>query len=514
MRGRIAAFAFSWLGVTAVSAALALSPAPEKARGESMSANLRRHLLAMPYDSATGRRPFTKADTLARDYVSGRFAAWGLEPALDDGARLQGFPVMRGARLGPESGVVVSAGDSSWALERGKDFVPIESSGDGDFSGGVAFIGYGIRDPLSGYDDYSKVDLAGKTVVCFVVPPRHVDAAIRKKAFALPYMRKAAILDSLGARAVLYAMPASFPSCNTLSEPSFKDAARFRELRDPAAIPVLRMTHDALGRMMRSAGIDLEALERTLETTTTSNALVLPGVELSMKIALERETADVFNVLGLLPGRDTARTIVIGAHYDGPAYDDNASGVAVMLELARLCAERGPFDCNLLFAAFGFEEGGLVGSRYLVDHLPRRAGAIKAMLNFDVIGRIKADTLVAGNVQPDGEWERLSAGIDTRGLVVVPAPWTGGSDSFSFIRAGVPAFWFFEGAKENVHRPDALASINLDGMERALLFAYDFLRRIDDPSIELRPPDKSKKAFTSWPSHAPDSLQRESEKAR
>ena len=460
----------------------------------------------MPYDSATGRRPFTEADTLAREYVASRFAALGLKPAFDGRSCLQPFPVMRAARLGPGSRIAVSAGGASWTLERVADFVPIESSGDGDFSGGVAFIGYGIRDPDAGYDDFSKVDLAGKTAVCFVVPPRHIDAALRKKAFALSYMRRAAILDSLGARAVLYVMPASFPTCNTLRALDEKDAARFRELRAPAGIPILRMTHDGLARMMTAAGIDLESIERRLETADASNALTLPGVELSMKIALERETCDAFNVLGLLAGRDTARTIVVGAHYDGPSYDDNASGVAVILELARLCAERGGFRCNLLFAAFGFEEGGLVGSRHFVRNMPPGVGEIEAMVNFDVIGRISGDTLIAGNAQPETEWRALSAGLDTRGLVVVPDGQIGGSDSYSFYRAGVPPFWFFEGVKRNIHSPDAIDSIDFGAMERAALFAFDFLVRIDREALslgELLPPEKLR---TSWPDRSPDSL--------
>jgi len=482
-----------------ISLGICLSAAAPS-RGESIREKLYRHMASMPTDSVTKRRAFTRADTLTREYIIEQFAASGSRPVFGNGGWLQPFPVIRRTRLALGSGASVTSGSLSWILERKDEFVPHAQSGDGVFSGGVAFIGYGIRAPHDGYDDFSRVDLEGKTVICFSSPPVHIDKGLRKKAWRLNYFDKIALVDSLGGRAVVFVQPSSYKSCNTLHDLNDAHISSFSHRRKIAGIPIMDISHDALTRMMELAGIDVASVERDLETSTSSLAFVLPGVEISMNIDMERDYSDAYNVLGLLEGRDTMRTIVVGAHYDGPSYNDNASGVAVMLELARLCGERGPFDCNLLFAAFGLEERGLLGSRHFVHNRPPRAAEVKAMLNFDVIGRIRGDTLVAGNVQPEGEWERIASGLDSRGLVVVSKPIVWASDSYSFFEAGIPAFFFNNGFYENVHARDSLAAMNLDGMERALLYTFDFLQTIAGDGIELGEPSRD-----CFPKHPPRS---------
>jgi len=444
-------------------------------------------MASMPTDSVTGRREFTSADTLTRRYIVSQFAALGLKPVSANGGYVQRFPVIRGISLAPSSKVVVTSKGTPWVLRRKDDFVPREVSGNGAFSGGVAFIGYGINAPESGYDDFSKVDLKGKTVICLISPPRHVDMKLKKMAWKRPWMDKVALIDSLGGRAVIFVNAASHKNCNVLRDIDESKRIRGRTLK-LLALPTANITHDALASITGAAGVDIATVERELETATSSKAFVLAGVEISMDIELTLDWADASNVVGMLPGRETARTIVIGAHYDGPSYDDNASGVSEVLELARLCSERGPFDCNLLFAAFGSEEPGLLGSEYFAEHIPPQAGAIKAMVNFDVIGRIRGDTLVVGNAQPLGEWDEIAMNLDRRGLVVESKPWMGGSDSAIFVNAGIPTFWFFEGFHGPSHVRDSLACMNWDGMERALRYSFDFVRGISSDEAKLGKP--------------------------
>ena len=481
-----------------------------QSRGESIRERLHRHMASMPSDYATGRRAFTRADTLTREYIVGQFAACGLKPVSDDGDYLQRFSIIRRIRLVPASSVVVSSNDSSWVLNRKDEYVAHDESGDGVFSGGVAFIGYGIRAPQNGYDDFSTVDLRGKTVICYSSPPTHIDMRLRKMSWQLPYKKKVALIDSLGGRAVVFVMPASYgKNCNTLRDIDESIHGPDISLWKQAGIPVLRITHDALARLMDCAGIDIASVERDLETASSSRAFVVPAVEVSMNIDLERSYAEASNILGLLEGRDTTRAIVIGAHYDGPHYNDNASGVSEMLELARLCSERSTLDCNLLFAAFGLEERGLVGSKHFMNNIPARIGAIKAMVNFDVIGRIDGDTLIVGNLQPEGEWEGIASTLDNRGLVVESKPWVGGSDSQIFIKRDIPVFWFLEGFHGDPHLRDSLSSMNLDGMERTLYYAFDLICRISDDEVKLGDPVHEKPRDPSHGSALPDPPVRE-----
>ncbi len=481
------------LGIICLSIGIFLSVAAPS-RGESVRERFRRHMTSMPSDSTTRRQAFTRADTLTREYIVCQFALCGLKPVSDAGDYLQRFSIIRRIKLVPESSVVVSSNGSSWTLKRKDDYVAHNESGDGVFSGGVAFIGYGIRSPQSGYDDFSKVDLRGKTVICYSSPPTHIDKRLRRMAMQLRFRNKIALADSLGARAMVFVWPASYRrNCNTLRDIDESNMGTRISRWKPAGIPVLQITHDALTRIMDRAGIDVESVERDLETASSSRAFAVPAVEISLNIELDRTFADASNILGLLEGRDTTRTIVIGAHYDGPCHNDNASGVSEMLELARLCGERGAFDCNLLFAAFGLEEMGLVGSKRFLDDIPPRVGAIKAMVNFDVIGRIRGDTLIVGNVQPESEWEGIASTLDNRGLVVESKQRMGSSDSGSFLMAGIPIFWLFEGFYGNVHARDSLSSINWDGMERALYYAFDLIRRISDDEVKLGIPARK------WP---------------
>lgn len=478
-------------------AALLMGASPV-ARGEepTIQERLYRHMSSMPADSVTRRHAFTRADSITREYIVKQFAACGLEPLSREKGYLQPFPVIRRTRVLPESRVVISAKGHSRSMKTPDDFVVRDRSGNGAVSGGVAFIGYGIQAPESGYDDFSKVDFTGKTVICYSSPPTHIDMSLRKMSWRLSYMKQVALIDSLGGSAVVFVSPASYAkTCNVLH--AFDESrVRFMDRHGkPAGIPVLNMTNEVLARMMHEAGIDLASVDRELETASASRAFVIPGAEISMDVAIERISADAFNILGLLQGRDTTRTIVVGAHYDGPTFVDNASGVAEVLELARLCAERGPFDCNILFAAFGLEEMMCVGSKHFTANIPPRIGAIKAMLNFDVIGRIRGDTLCVGHVQTAGEWEKFVSRLDSRGLEIVSEPRIGGSDSGPFSDAGIPTFWFLEVALDDVHIRDSLDAMNLDGMERALRYAFDFLTVVTGDGTTLGTPVRERAAF-------------------
>jgi len=454
---------------------------------ESIQARLRRHVVSMPADSAAGRRAFTEADSLTRQYIRDRFAEYGLEPAVPGGGLFQAFPRLWRFRTAPTNTIMVQGGGASWSLRCPDDYVVHPCSGSGAVTGKVAFIGYGIQSPVNGYDDFARVDCADKIVICYLVTPTHIDKNIRKMAWRLRYLEKLARIDSLGGRAVIFVYPASYvKTCNKL-----EDYTRSTRVADVGrqAIPVIRITHDALERMMNAAGVDISSVEKELESATASRAFVVPGIEVSMDMKVENVYRDAYNVLGLLEGRDTTRTIVIGAHYDGPNAEDNASGVAEVLELARLCCgEEGGYDCNLLFAAFGLEEAGCVGSSYLTKNVPARLGAIKAMVNFDMVGNFRSDTIAVGHTLPVNEWRTIEAKAASAGVIVRAEHFVGPTDSYSFFKAGIPTFGFYDGrAGDFKHKPDSdsINRIDWNGMESALRYGFDLVNAISAREIVL-----------------------------
>jgi hypothetical protein len=199
------------------------------------------------------------------------------------------------------------------------------------------------------------------------------------------------------------------------------------------------------------------------------------------------EPATLKNVIAILPGTDPERTgesLVIGAHYDHlgrgesgahagdagrihPGADDNASGIAVMLELARVLAGKPPAR-TLVFVAFSGEESGRLGSRHYVQH----SGAYPvsktiAMVNLDTVGRLGERPLTVFGTGTAREWVHILRGAGYVSGVPIRdvADDFGSSDQTSFIEAGVPAVQLFSGVHEDYHRPgDTTDKIDLPGL--------------------------------------------------
>jgi hypothetical protein len=199
------------------------------------------------------------------------------------------------------------------------------------------------------------------------------------------------------------------------------------------------------------------------------------------------KTVSLSNVIGVLPGSDPARageSLVIGAHYDHlgygeygahsgdvgrlhPGADDNASGVAVLLELARVLAGR-PQPRSIVFVAFTGEEAGRLGSEYYIRDATRYPSErMLAMVNLDTVGRLGDRPLLLLGAGSAEEWVHILRGAGyVTGVQVKPvADDIGSSDQTSFIEAGVPAVQLFAGAHPDFHRPgDTVDRIDAGGL--------------------------------------------------
>ena len=203
------------------------------------------------------------------------------------------------------------------------------------------------------------------------------------------------------------------------------------------------------------------------------------------------------NVLGYLD-RGAAHTLVIGAHYDHLGFggqgsgslhvgepaphngaDDNASGVAVLLDLAeRLQADDAPRAYNVLFAGFGAEEMGLIGSKYLAANLPADIAPVAAMLNFDMVGRLSGDSVLAVNgTGTSPTWAPLLERVSADRVTIRPhASGLGPSDHASFYLLDLPVLHFFTGQHPQYHKPDDdIVLVNFDGMVTVSDLVYDLV---------------------------------------
>ncbi len=188
---------------------------------------------------------------------------------------------------------------------------------------------------------------------------------------------------------------------------------------------------------------------------------------------------ELANVVGLLPSSDPQldnQPIVIGAHYDHlglengsiyPGADDNASGVAILIETAEKLARGFSPRRPILFAAFTAEERGLLGSRRFLQDPPGGYSDFYAMLNLDSVGRLEGRDLQVFGSESAYEWPFMARGIGfTTGVQSeLPAAATASSDHVSFLRAGIPALHLFAGAHGDFHRPtDTADKLDTAGM--------------------------------------------------
>jgi hypothetical protein len=499
--------ALSAVGTLLVAALAAAAPQVQPDR-------LLEHVKFLSSDELKGRGNGTPELLRAADYIERQFAEAGLEPGWMGGYR-QPFELVAGLTIGPENVLTIDYNGSSVHLTLGSGYYPLGANAAETAAGPstellnlpLVFAGYGLTIPSLGYDDYAGLDVAGKAVLIFSHEPQEQDRRSRLNgARPMPQSTlqgKAAAARNHGARALL-----------VISDPSHDvDEADYRLFAlDPDAenvgIPVLRIRRDELRPLLDAWKIEPLAkdIDRTL--TPRSRFLADTTVHYIEHLAVNRQT--VGNVVGILPGSDPARAseaIVIGAHYDhvgiggrnsaapertGEIHngaDDNASGTAAVIEIARQAAQaRDRFPRTLVFIAFAGEERGLLGSEHYVRNAPLPIGNTIAMLNLDMVGRSRGSVDISGlEVAPSLE-EDLRTAVQAAGRMDIrrQGPGAGRSDDSSFLARRIPAINFFTGFHGDYHRPgDDWEKVDADGIRRVATLALEFAARI--AARETRP---------------------------
>ncbi len=419
-----------------------------------------------------GRGLATRGLDESAEWLARAFADAGLEPGGDSGSYFQGFEAPVSIAVSRASLALSGA-----ALTREGDFSPLLESESGALPSEVVFVGYGVSDERSGWNDYAGVEVGGRSVLALDGTPAIEPfaaaggAAFARRAYKLLNAR------SHGARAVLLA-------------PARSDAAS-RGPGDPhgalptlasAGVVAIELGRDAAQRIVRAGGADLAALEREIAAAKAPRSRPLLGVRLEGSVEVKRVSGRVRNVIGVLPGNDPAlgrEAIVIGAHYDHlgrgefgslrperrgeihPGADDNASGAAGLAALARAFAAAPRLRRTLIFVGFTGEEAGLLGSGHYVTQ-PRVALADTAlMINLDMIGRLGDRALtVFGTDTGNGLDAVVREAAERAGvkLSLAPSGGFGPSDHASFTAKGIPTLFFFTGAHDAYHTPDDVAA--------------------------------------------------------
>ena len=464
------------------------------------------HVKFLASGDLKGRGTGTPELEKAAAYIARQFQDAGLQP-LEGKSFLQAFEVTTNAKLGKNNRFQFTESGHSTTLDSGKQFVPFNFSQGGTFSGNVVFAGYGISAREYNYDDYVHLDVKDKFVLLLRHEPQEFD---EKSVFAgkvytehSQYFSKVSNAKAHGARGVIFINDVGNHSSDSDElEPFARSAGPSN-----AGIPFVQIKAEIAEKWLTAVGKNLREIQAAIDKDLAPQSFPLDsGLTVAMNVDLRREMRTVHNVVGYLPG-ETAEHIVIGAHYDHlglgeqfsmapsmagtthPGADDNASGTSGVIELARYFGARGKPRRGVVFMAFSGEELGLLGSSYYVNHPRYPIDKAVAMINMDMIGRIRDHKVYVGGLATGSTFKPVMeemAKSSTLKFEFSDATGYGSSDHTSFTTKQVPVLFFFSGLHGDYHKPSDTWD-KIDGAEAAHLleFIAQFTQRL--ASDQIRP---------------------------
>lgn len=427
----------------------------------------------------------------AAKYIAAEYKKLGLKPAFGS-TYFQPFTVTTSAKVGPKNKLTANGKK----LKAGEEFLPLNFSSSEKFSAPVVFAGYGITAPEYKYDDYAGLDVRGKIVMVLRYEPQDQD---EKSVFAGKSRTRHATFESKASNAKMHGAKGIL----FVDQSDREKLQPFGRASGPgeAGIAFVQLKATIGEQWLEASGRKLAELVKEIDSDLKPRSFALKGdwkADLQTDVLREKKT--VHNVGVYIPG-ETDEYVVIGAHYDhigmgeqfsmAPSMagkphlgaDDNASGTAGALELARWASGQPRMRRGLLILNFAGEEIGLLGSAYWAEHPSLPIEKCVAMLNMDMIGRMKDSAAVVGGVGSGSTFkammDRAAARHSSLKLEYSEQPGVGGSDHMSFAAKRIPNLFFFTGLHMDYHRPtDTADKINAQG-------AVELLGVVSDLATEL-----------------------------
>lgn len=448
----------------------------------------------------------------AARHIEDRLRDAGFAPAPGDDDYRSPFRATVQIPVPDATSLTLEVADDRRVFVYGDDFVPVAGA-TGKARGELVFVGYGIDSSKEGYNDL-RGPLAGKVALVLEGEPRHrrkfdgleVTAAAslytklreleRKDVAGVIVVRRTPIETGLGklSRALSGELelpePAQLGFRHTWARWAAENPGDVM-IRDLPALEVTAAVGSAL------LGTDVEELARKIDRRAKPVRFEVEGRVVAMTAASTRTEAAIDNVVGLLAGSDpqlAGEYLVLGAHYDhvgvdvrgriGYGADDNASGTAVMLEVAEALAAAEPRR-SILVCAFAAEEDGLLGSRAWIEKPPVPRQRIVAMINLDMVGRGEEDevAVIGTAVNPDLAQLVKRANSLSRTRIKKLVLGKGRelferSDHYPFHQAGIPAIFFFEGLPISRNKDyhtwrDTADKLDFEKMKRTAHLVYN-----------------------------------------
>jgi Zn-dependent M28 family amino/carboxypeptidase len=455
--------------------------------------NISAHVRFLSDDLFEGRGPGTRGGQLAAKYMATQFALLGLTPAGDPGpdgqpTYFQRVPMVN-VSARPESTFTLTTGTNSLMLTGATDYTATSQTAAPTVDiahAPIVFVGYGIHAPELHWDDYAGVDVRGKVVLMFVNQPPSPEPAASAEpqtpftGKALTYYgrwiykyEEAARQGAVGAILIHQTQMAAYP-WTVISTRWGRKTSYLRDASTPR-LPLASWIHlDIATRLLAENHLDIHTL---MQQARTPGFKAIPlASTLDAHLVSTIEPFDGNNIVGKLPsgGTRTAgqQAIFYTAHFDHLGMDpslkgdnifngaiDNATGDAMLLEVARAFTQAPPPPRPIYFAAVDAEEQGLLGADFLVQHPPLPLRDIALDLNFEGLYIMPAgipEQLLVTGAERTSFLPTVDQTAKAFHMEIIPDPLPSAgyyfrSDHFSFARAGVPAFSIGAGNKFEGH---------------------------------------------------------------
>lgn len=454
--------------------------------------SLKKHVKFLASDNLKGRKAGSESDSIAAFYIQKQLSGYGLIPLFNNG--IQYYSLVTDVKAGNGNTLSVNLKEYT----EGRDFEPFSFSTSQSLSNEVVFAGFGITadfDSLK-WDDYKDTDVNGKWVLVLRGDPEPDNPT---SAFIPLASDRSKALNAKDKKAagVLLVSPSSIDRSDKPIDITFDKSV------SDAGLPVISITRKLAADILGLAESSIDSIEKVMiskKTTITINR----NTTISANTDVIRQKAISRNISFMIKGSDpdlAKEYVVIGAHYDHLGMggegsgsrvpdttgvhhgaDDNASGVASLIELARYYSQEGNQPKrSLIFTAFGAEEMGIIGSRYFTEHTPVPLSSIKAMVNMDMVGRLNSDDesiTISGtgtsNVT-DSILNVLEKQVSFK-IKRVPDGY-GPSDHASFYTAGIPVVFISTGAHSDYHTPDdTFDKLNYQGQKKITIFTEELVK--------------------------------------
>jgi len=455
------------------------------------------HIKYLSSDKLQGRRTGEKWCDSAGAYIEREFLHYGLKP-FNNSFR-QYYEVISSLSYGKNNKLIIKGIKIKPQINR--DFVPLGSSSSGKVRGELIFAGYGISLPDSSYNDYASLDVKDKIVIILSGYPENDSS---KKFLRFDNLRyKATIARDKGAKAII------FVKIPTADEKDILPKIRSERSSSKAGIPIIQITHKLAKEIFKSRNVDLDFLIKKINSENKPIQTNFNHLQAELWTEIIENKSKTFNVIGYIEGNDPNlknEYIVIGAHYDHlglggssslepdkkaihPGADDNASGTSGVLELAQyFSANKDKIGRTLIFMAFSGEEEGLLGSAYYVKNPLAPIEKTVAMINMDMIGRLKDKKLIVNGSGSSPIFNNLLNKYNKDSIFNLKTNNDGfsPSDNSSFYGKNIPVMMFFTDIHQDYHKPsDTWDKINVTGTRSILELVKNVLTDLSNEKSKI-----------------------------